>query len=481
MATHELAPLRGASRQAQGVLSDGVAKDMLCRNVRWFTEVRWAVAAAAFLVGLVSWLAPNAIRAMGVMPPARWPWVAGCAIVAANLIFCLLVRRLGNTSSRFVIEVNIWLQIVVDLLILTTMVHIVGSIDSPVSCFYLLHITLACVFFGRNESLLVVALAALLYVGCVSLEVFGILSPQCIFLDEKSIHHHGPLLSLVLAGVSVFVWVAVWYLVGTLARTVRDRDRQLDKANRELIAADERMNRQVLRTTHDLKAPFAGMASNIQLLRLKYWDRIPDDVKTILERIEVRGHTLSNRIGDILLLGYLRSQKREDLPSSPVDLNCIIDTAVDNIRDHANSRGVTIDVQVPTVSVRGDQRQFSILFGNLLSNAVAYSHEGGQVEVAGEEKGNRVRVSVTDHGIGMSEQTLPRIFDEYFRTREAMKFNSLSTGLGLAIVKKVVDDFGLTLRVTSEEGKGTSFDVSMPITRQAPTAGSRSYGKDSHR
>ena len=460
MATYELDLPRDPPFLRRSAQGDGIAEAMLYQNARWFTKVRWGVIAVIALVGVVSRLAPEAIRSLGFVPPLRWPWILGASLVAANAAFCLHVLRLGPRSSRGVIRANIWLQIVMDLLILTALVHVVGSTDSLIACFYLLHITLACVFFGRRESLLVILLAAALYGGCVGLELSGVLPVRSVFVDSPA-HQRAPVLTMLLASVLVFVWVAVWYLVGTLAQAVRDRDRKLDAANRELTAADERMNLKVLRTTHDLKAPFSGMVTNIRVLRMKHWESVPQDVRDIIERIERRGEALSRRIGDILLLGELRSQKPDAVRAEATDLRSVIGAAVEEIRESADSRGISIDVQIPAASVAGDRRQFAILFGNLLCNAVSYSRDGGRVEVSADRENGLVRVSVADQGIGIPEDALPHVFEEYFRTKEAMKANAMSTGLGLAIVKKIAHDLRLRMRVTSEPGKGTKFEVIM--------------------
>ena len=85
-----------------------------------------------------------------------------------------------------------------------------------------------------------------------------------------------------------------------------------------------------------------------------------------------------------------------------------------------------------------------------------------------EYDAGNIHVRVRDHGIGIREDALPHIFDEYFRTNEAARFNRLSTGLGLAIVKVIAQNFALGIRVNSELGKGTEFEVIMKteINRQ---------------
>ena len=100
-----------------------------------------------------------------------------------------------------------------------------------------------------------------------------------------------------------------------------------------------------------------------------------------------------------------------------------------------------------------------MLFGNLISNAVSYSHDGGNVEVRAKEDGGKVFVAVEDHGIGIKPSAVEFVFDEYYRTKEAAQFNRMSTGLGLAIVKEVAMELGLGVKVESELDKGTVFEV----------------------
>ena len=103
------------------------------------------------------------------------------------------------------------------------------------------------------------------------------------------------------------------------------------------------------------------------------------------------------------------------------------------------------------------------LVGNLVANAIFYSHDNGTVTVTtrvGEDRA--VTVGIADEGIGIREDALPNIFDEYYRTREASRHNEMSTGLGLAIVKRIADNLDIRIRVHSQEGEGTTFDVIIP-------------------
>ncbi|MFH1006153.1 MAG: HAMP domain-containing sensor histidine kinase [Candidatus Latescibacterota bacterium] len=461
MGTFELIPSREGLGVREPSKQEGLGSVVLLHNARWFTKVRWIVAAVFMAMGLAGHLIPGMMRSLGVIPPLRWSFALAGAIILANLVFRGLVGRLKEDAPRRAVEINLSLQIVGDMTLVTILVHLVGSTDTFIAFAYLFHIALACIFFPPRHSLLVTFLAAGLYLLCVTLEHSGIWPGGGIF-DPLRVHVQDNTVSMLFAVSAVLVWFGVWSLVSTLSQAVRKRDQKLDAVNEQLRKAEQETNRQVLRTTHDLKAPFSGIESNIQVLRFQYWDEIPESVRTIIERIEVRAQTLSERIKQILVLGDLRSQISLEDRAVPLDLHAVIADVIEDLSEKAKARGISLDVRVSPATVPGNAKQLTMLFSNLVANAISYSHEGGRVEVSAREDAEAIHVSVSDHGIGIKEEGLPHIFEEYYRTEEAARFNSLSTGLGLAIVKETAANLGLGIKVSSELGKGTTFEVRVP-------------------
>ena len=437
---------------------------MLVHNARWFIRVRWVAVAALILAGLVSKFAPFLITSFGLIPPHRWPLLLAAVLAAANVSFALLARGLTEKSSDRLVAGNIWFQIVVDLFIVTLLVHFVGSTSTFISFTYLLHIVLACIFLAPAQSLLVTLIAATLYLGCVRLEGLE-LWPACGMVPVVASSIVSRNLALIFALSAVFVWLVVWYLVSTLSKIVRNRGRLLETANQRLIVADEEKNRLMLCTAHDLKAPFSGIESNIQRLKAQYWGELSDPVKDLVDRIETRGVTLTDRIQDILLLGDLRTKTEVSAVPENVDIACILKDVSEELDGKAQKRKVRVQLNVPTLTVQGVSRHFFILFSNLLSNAISYSAEGSVVEVTLQRQNKDVQITVLDSGIGIKADALPRIFDEYYRTAEAARCNPGSTGLGLAIVKEIAQKEGLGITVASEPGKGSAFSVTLPAAR----------------
>jgi two-component system phosphate regulon sensor histidine kinase PhoR len=458
----ELEPQETGPGEAKPSLKKGLGSALLVRNAQWFTRVRWIVVLIFLTTGLAGRLFQVELEKLHLALPAVQLWSLALVLAGVNLLFRLQTSRFDAATAHRRVKVNIWLQIVADLLVVTLLVHFIGSTDTFIAFTYLFHIALACIFFPARDSLLVTLLAGCLYLGSVGLEVGGVWPAAGIWRSVRPLSGGDPLLKVMLASSAVFVWFVVWYFVSTLSEQVREREQRLSAANDQLLRADRERTREVLVTTHNLKAPFVGIESNIQVLKHQYWQDIPAHVRTIIEHIDLRSQTLRERIRAILILGDLKSHSLAQKKSGPVNVAEIIRAAQEEVRSRAGSREIALTVKVPEVTVQGDRDQFVMLFVNLLVNAISYSHPGGGVDVAAEESETELRVKVRDHGIGIREDALPHIFEDYYRTSEAAQFNSQSTGLGLAIVKEIARNNGLRIRVESQVDEGTEFTVIIP-------------------
>ncbi len=462
MGTFELIPSRKEPELRKLAVQERLGSAALLRDARWFIKLRWVVVAVLIGVGLTGILVPGIMRNLGLVPPSSWPWILTGILISANIVFYFVVYRLKEDSPRQRIVSNIWFQIGVDLMVIMFLVHKVGGTDTFVAFIYLFHIVLACIFFPVRGSLLVTFFAVVLYFVSVVLEITGVWSTAGIVASNLRGFPKSSSLCLIFAGWAVFVWFVVWYLVSTLSKEVRKHARQLSEANEQLLKTDQEKTKQVITTTHELKTPFAGIESNIQVLKYQYWNDIPESVHSIINHIEDGAQMLSDRIRSILILGDLRSLQPQEVQFVPVDLRSVMDAVVEEIDEKAKSRRISLDINIPNVRVLGNMKQLKILFSNIMENAILYSYEGGVVKVSVKQDGGEVRISIADQGIGIREDALFRIFDDYFRTKEAARFNRMSTGIGLAIVKEIAQKFGFIINITSEPEKGTIFEVIIP-------------------
>jgi len=437
---------------------------LLTGNVLWFIRLRWAAVTALAAFGLAGLAFPVLMRSLGLRPQVDWPFLAAAILLCANLAFLGHARRIVRNPLRGSAAWNLSTQIVVDLLVLTMVVHFLGSLETPTAFLYLAHVVLACIFFSRRHSLLVAATAGSLYATCVGLERLHIIETPGIYLD--------PLLRRALTGHAAFPWLTlisalgiyfiVWFLASHLSELVRNQERELAEANRRLTLAQREKTRHMLRTTHELKAPFAAIAANAQLLLKGHCGALPEPAADVVGRIAARCRRLAVEIQEMLQLANLQSAEEQPAPTG-LDLAEMVRWAVARVGAVAQERRVIVDEKLEPAAIVAVEDHIKMLLTNIIANAVVYSTEGGIVRVrcSGTPADGPV-VTVEDEGIGIPAEKLPRIFDDYYRTEEAVRHNRDSTGLGLAIVRHVATSHRIRVRVESAPGRGTALTLRFP-------------------
>ena len=230
MSTFELNEAKEKTELSKPSGQVGLSSAVLLHNARWFTQIRWIVVSVFIMMGMVGYLLPESMKRLGLIIPFRWLWILAGVLIIANAIFCFLVFHFKDDYPSRSIKANIWLQIGVDLIVVTVLVHLVGSTDTFISFTYLFHIALACIFFPPKESLLVTLMAVVLYLACVALETAGLWLAPGILIWSQAAESGYPSLRIIIAGSAVFVWLITWYFISSLSEAVRKRDQQLSSS-----------------------------------------------------------------------------------------------------------------------------------------------------------------------------------------------------------------------------------------------------------
>jgi signal transduction histidine kinase len=455
---------------------------LLRQNAIWFCRLRWMVVAVLGGAGVAGFF-PRKMAALGLAINPFWPLATAAILGAMNAIFARLAARAGDPARLLPVRALLWAQIISDLLVLTAVIHWLGSGLPSAPFMYLFHIVLACIVFPPRESLLVAGLAAGFYLVCLVLESLGILARTSVLTGSS--WSDDPWLSkaslLFGVGSMFIIWVAIWYLVSRLTDTLRHRERELALTNARLKASSEERAKHMLQTTHQLKAPFATIHAQAQLLLGGYCGALPPAAREVLGKIASRCLALSRQIQEMLQLANLRSQAQAPPPKRELNLGTLAEDVITRVEPAARQRGIRIEREIEPVLVKAVEDHLTMLLDNLVVNAVNYSHDHGVVSVAcrAQDGGHAVLV-VRDHGIGIPKEKLPRVFDDYYRTDEAVRHNRTSTGLGLAIVRQVAQEARVAIEVESAPGWGTRVTVTLPGRCVAPEANRRMLRNQDH-
>lgn len=438
--------------------------ELLRRNAVWFCRLRWIVVLILATAGALGWF-PDVLRHWGLRLTPGWPLATAAALIALNLSYLALLPMKAKDNTRTLVQFNLWIQIVADLVVLTIVIHFLGSLETYAMFMYLFHVVFACIFFPRVQAFVVTLGAAILYLTCLALEAAGWLDPRTILMGSDILGRasvSGEVWAVQI-GSAMLIWAGIWYLASRQAGELRQREQDLATAYYRLHAGIEERSRHMLQTTHQLKAPFAAIHANTQLLLGGYCGNLTDAATRIVEKISSRCAVLSRQILEMLQLANLRSAAQTRPEPKDIALSQLLKSAVSRVEPTATSRDIQIRSTLRPIQVAGDEDHLWMIIDNLLTNAVNYSFEGGVVEVqCGQNDKREAFVVVGDRGIGILPDKLPRIFEDYFRTSEAALHNKASTGLGLAIVRDVARMWNIRVDVQSKPGRGTQFTLTFP-------------------
>ena len=215
----------------------------------------------------------------------------------------------------------------------------------------------------------------------------------------------------------------------------------------------------VSNVSHEMKTPIAIIKNYAELLQT---DRIEDGRrKEYAESIENAAIRLSDLIGNILKLTKLENQRItpevEDYDVCRQLCECIL-----QFEDAWDEKEIELEVEIEDAAmVRADEKLMELVWNNLLSNAIKFTEPGGSVTVSQTSDENYIRVSVSDTGCGMSQECIKHIFDKFYQGDTS--HSKQGNGLGLALVKRVLELMDGDIRIVSEEGKGSTFTVTLPV------------------
>jgi two-component system sensor histidine kinase SenX3 len=216
----------------------------------------------------------------------------------------------------------------------------------------------------------------------------------------------------------------------------------------------------VANVSHELKTPAGALALLAEIM-------VSEDDPEVLHRLAERMLSEAERLNVMIedLLDFSRIELEERPRRAQLCVRTIVSEALERVSGAAHARDIRLIVdEVPHgLVVNGSSKQLASALGNVLENAVKYSPEHETVSLSVVEIGSQIEISVRDTGIGIAPQDVPRIFDRFFRADAARARDSAGAGLGLAIVRQVAADHDGEVLVSTQEGRGSTFTLRLPI------------------
>jgi len=222
--------------------------------------------------------------------------------------------------------------------------------------------------------------------------------------------------------------------------------------------------------SHELRTPLTSIGGYVQLIQAGDAGPITDTQREFLSIIQINVKRLNSLINDLLDIEKLEAGGFE-FRKEPQDLRELLRECRDSLVPMAQKKNLELKIDVPSdvPPILGDRGRMVQIFNNLLSNAIKYTNTGF-VEIAvrtdarGPAHEQGVAVQIRDSGVGLSTSEKAQLFKKFYRTDSSLASAEKGTGLGLAITKGLVKSHGGAIRVESELGKGSTFEVFFPVT-----------------
>jgi len=212
---------------------------------------------------------------------------------------------------------------------------------------------------------------------------------------------------------------------------------------------------------HELKAPLNALEGYLRMIQERTLGDKLDAYQEVGGRSMVRSEGMGKLIADLLDLTTIESGQRTR-QFVPLDVAEVARASIETLQPAAKDRNITVRLHAAgPVTMTADRYEIETIFNNLISNAIKYNRDDGQVDVTLEKAGNQVAITVADTGIGMTPDEVSRLFGEFVRIRNERTQNILGSGLGLSILKKLALLYHGDATVESELDFGSTFTVKL--------------------
>jgi signal transduction histidine kinase len=221
--------------------------------------------------------------------------------------------------------------------------------------------------------------------------------------------------------------------------------------------------------SHELKAPISAVYGYLKLLNDGAVQISQDQKRKFISRSQVRLDGLIKMVNDLLDISRMemKSIKRE---ITEIDLSVLIKNIIDLFLPELHEKNISIEFNpVYLPKLKADLEEINRLFTNIISNAIKYNREGGNITVFIDATEVYLLIEIKDSGIGLKPEEKKKLFQEFYRAKNEYTKNISGTGLGLSIVKRIVDSYSGKIEVESEFNIGTTFRVYLPfLHKQIP-------------
>jgi len=427
----------------------------LKERLGWLINLRWiAVIALLFCV-------PVADKMFGFKIGFTQITNIAVILLSINILYFFTARHV-QFNNEYQELAFLELQILIDLLIISFVIHYSGGIGNPFYFLYLVQVILSGIIFpGKILPYMNAIIAVFLLTTWTILE-------HLFLVDRYLLRNEPASLPLIITSLLAFYITnfAGVFIINNFMNGYRELKRIIDTKNIQLEQAIKDKNRTFRFAAHELKSPMVAIQSTLDVIKSLFADDMRKEVKDMVLKAERRSSQVIDMIKEMITVTQY-SLGMEKPIFEYVNFDEWLCGTVNHHRDYAEKKQVVLIYNnLPfTLNIEIDVSGYEKIISNLVSNALRYTQSGGKVIVKPFVSDDIYGFTVKDTGIGIPEEDIGKIFEEFYRSKNARKTEQIGTGLGLNLVKEIVEHYRGKIKVTTELGKGSEFTVEFPLAK----------------
>jgi len=360
------------------------------------------------------------------------------------------------------------LQMILDLTALGLIVYFTGSIETPLFMLFVFHMIIGSLIL---PGLLIYTIA------WIVIALFNILifSEYLKFIPHHAVHglltvplYNNLNFIIVYDVIFSFVIIISVFLANKIASQLYHIEQELVELLDKLNAAEEEKQKYIIGIVHEIKTPLAAVHSYLDIVLNKILGPVNSKIEERLNRARIRSGEAIQMINDVLKISKLRLL--DEITKEAIELSDIIVPLIKKQSVNLRAKHIMLnffDVRTIKKKIKGDKFLLEIAFSNLISNAVKYVGNNGLIELDMIDNDKNVEIEVTDNGIGIPNEDIDKIFNDFFRASNIKDKSYEGTGLGLSVVKQIIEKHGGSISAESpsklaiENKPGASFKIKL--------------------
>lgn len=362
------------------------------------------------------------------------------SILLYNIILHYIRRYVQFENKKFnPLHISLF-QMAFDLTALTFLVYFTGTIESPLYMFFIFHMIVGSLILP-GKIIYSAAVIVILIFGFLSYGEFYNIIPHYHIQNyiEPPLYNQT---NFVLAFISIFSFVMIMSVVLTnrIARQLYKMEQNLYESLDKIQKSEYEKQKYIMSVVHEIKTPISALHSYIELIINKYLGPIDVKVEEKLKRALIRSNEAVNLINNVLQISKLRIV--DDIEKENVDLMLLINQILEQQKINIESKKISIIkkyIDDNKYLIQGNKLLMEIAFSNLIGNAIKYNFNDGMIILNISINENMLLIEINDNGIGIPENEVKNIFNDFYRASNIKEKGFEGTGLGLSFVKQIIE------------------------------------------